>query len=345
MRKTSRPNRTIIFLLALLAALSLSANAALAEQCDEHPSCQVVGSSHVLAWQSSAPSDITVVCVHGLGLCASAYQPLAEEFCKAGINGYAINVRGFGPDRTADGRSKVDCVQTISDLADLLKEIRTNNPRAKLYLIGESMGGAIVIRAAAQHPELVDGIICSAPAWKVVKKPIAVLHAVRDFARVSRSEPGPLVRSVVRQATSDHALSVHLLTDPAHRLNLSWGEARTFLRFIAKTDDFARTIQSPTLLVQGTQDNLIMPKGAARLFRQIPSGDKTLLLDGQAEHLALQEAKPNDVLLTKLINWIRWRAEAPITTVQVEVINDNTVSPAQRRRIERLVQRARGIKI
>jgi pimeloyl-ACP methyl ester carboxylesterase len=93
--------------------------------CLADPACVVVGNSHILEWKSKTPAKIVVVCIHGLGLCAMAYKPLAKQFSDAGIDGYGINVRGFGPDRDKADRAKLNCI----DISDIGKcwSIFTNN--------------------------------------------------------------------------------------------------------------------------------------------------------------------------------------------------------------------------
>lgn len=38
---------------------------------------------------------------------------------------------------------------------------------AKLLLLGESMGGALALKVAADNPDIVDGVIASEPAYRV----------------------------------------------------------------------------------------------------------------------------------------------------------------------------------
>lgn len=96
------------------------AGPSVASQCTEDPSCVVVGGTHLLEWRSASPAKIVAVCILGLGLCARAYEPLAQELSAAGIDGFGVNVRGFGPDRADPARSKLNCVKTVGDVSKLL---------------------------------------------------------------------------------------------------------------------------------------------------------------------------------------------------------------------------------
>ncbi|CAN5637013.1 hypothetical protein BH10CYA1_BH10CYA1_13190 [soil metagenome] len=247
---------------------------------------------------------------------AQAYKPLAQELSVAGIDGFGVNVRGFGPDRDKPDRAKLDCVDTVDDVNNLLVRIHKEYPNYQVFLVGESMGGALAIRIAAENPNLVDGIICSAPAWKLLKMRRTAVKGIFELFLLSGSDPGPAGRAVIDQATSDPKLSEHWLTDSSLKLKLALGEATSFLRFIKKTDKYAKQIAKPVLVIQGLNDHLVSPRSVAALFRDIPSDNKTLLIDGKGEHLALEENRFSKALTEKLSDWMKIDsvAQSPLFT-------------------------------
>ncbi len=161
----------------------------------------------MLEWTSPSPAKIVVVCIHGLGLCAKAYKPLAQELSNAGIDGFGVNVRGFGPDRDQPERAKLNCEETVDDVTKLLTSIHKEHPDYRVFLVGESMGGALAVRIAAEDPELVDGVVCSAPAWKLLKMRRTAVKGVFEIFLFSGSHPGPAGRAVMHQATTDPMLT------------------------------------------------------------------------------------------------------------------------------------------
>lgn len=305
-------------------------------RCTEDPSCVIVGETHMLEWKSPAPAKIVVVCMHGLGLCARAYKPLGKELSAAGIDGFGVNVRGFGPDRDKPDRAKLDCVETVGDVSKLLTNIHKEYPDYKVFLIGESMGGALAIRIAAENPALVDGVVCSAPAWKLLKMRRTAVKGVFELFLFPGSHPGPAGRAVMHQATTDPELTEHWLTDPSHKLKLSFKEATSFLRFISRTDTYAKQLTKPVLVVQGLDDHLVSPKAVAKLFRDIPSDNKTFLIDGKGEHLVLEEARFSPPLVEKLIGWMKTDVTDQSIPAVTEVVNDQTLSPQEKRRLQTL---------
>ncbi|QQR57270.1 MAG: alpha/beta fold hydrolase [Candidatus Melainabacteria bacterium] len=319
-----------------------SSTSSIGARCTAEPSCVIVGETHMLEWKSPNPAKIIVVCIHGLGLCARAYKPLAQELSIAGIDGFGVNVRGFGPDRVKTEYAKLNCLETVGDVNKLLLNIHKEHPDFKVYLIGESMGGALAIRIAAENPTLVNGVICSAPAWKLLKMRTTAVKGVFELF-LFQKRPGFAARGVIHQATKDKELSKHWLSDPSHKLKLSLGEAKAFLGFISKTDEFAKQLEVPILIVQGLNDHLVSAKAVSKLFKDIPSEDKTFLIDGKGEHLILEEGNFSPAILERLIGWIKTDEYPQSKQTRIEVINDQTLTAKEKRDLFRLKRLATGI--
>lgn len=312
-------------------------SATVGARCTEDPSCVIVGETHMLEWKSPAPAKIVVVCIHGLGLCARAYKPLAKELSAAGIDGFGVNVRGFGPDRGKPDRAKLDCVKTVNDVTELLRNIHKEQPDYKVFLVGESMGGALAIRIAAENSNLVDGVVCSAPAWKLLKMRRTAVKGVFELFLFPGRHPGPAGRAIMHQATTDSELTEHWLTDPSHKLKLSLSEATSFLSFISKTDKYAKQVTKPVLVIQGLNDHLVSPRAVAKLFSDIPSASKTFMIDGKGEHLVLEEGRFSPPVTEKLISWMKTGATSQSSPGVTEfTVNAQALSPSETRRLTRL---------
>jgi alpha-beta hydrolase superfamily lysophospholipase len=290
----------------------------------------------MLQWKSDGSARVFVVCIHGLGLCARAYKPLAEEFAHAGIDGCAINVRGFGPDRADRSYSKLDLVKTSADLKALLLAVRRSYPEYRICLLGESMGGALSVRVTADNPDLVDCLLLSAPAWKILKLKRTAVKGVFEALLTYGTSPGPAGRSVIRQATSDRELTEHLLSDPSHKLRLSAAEAASFLSFTSKTNKAAREVTCPVLFVQGLNDRLVNPRAVARLFSVVPAQEKEFIIDAQGEHLLLEEGQTSRPLLEALMQWLKRPAVAADKPRIVFLIVNDSTADADKKRLEHL---------
>lgn len=308
--------------------------------CSEDPSCVIVGGTHVLVWRSVESKNIIVVCIHGLGLCAKAFKPLGKDLSEHGIDGYAVNVRGFGPDRDQTERSKLDCEKTLDDVCRLLQGVKKERPESRIILLGESMGGALAIRIASQNPDLVDGVICSAPAWKLERIARTAVKGVFELTFFRRARPGPAGKGVMRQATTNAELADHWISDRSHKLKLSLAEATRFLTFIRKTDQYARRLKKPVLIIQGMKDELISPGSVCKLYRSIPTTKKTLLIDCQGEHLVLEEGQYSSIMLHEVIDWLT-QQNAQHSEPRISSLQCDAISKKERKRLSHLIRLGR----
>ena len=73
-----------------------------------------------------------------------------------------------------DCKRKVNCAKSYADIVLVARELKAKYPNVPLYALGESLGTAYCVRLAADHPELVDGLILSGPTVKV--NPLMFFH-------------------------------------------------------------------------------------------------------------------------------------------------------------------------
>lgn len=117
-------------------------------------------------WLPEGRPKAVILALHGFNDYSSAFAAPAEAWAAAGIATYAYDQRGFG-EAPLRGRWPGTWLMA-DDLATASKLLRGRYPGVPLYLLGESMGGAVVIAAVtgaagAPRPEA-DGIILAAPA-------------------------------------------------------------------------------------------------------------------------------------------------------------------------------------
>lgn len=109
------------------------------------------------------PVKAVAIALHGFNDYSNAFAEVAEDFAAAGIATYAYDQRGFGaapePGFWFGEKAMVDDLLTMVALA------RARHPGAPIHLLGESMGGAVVLAALARRPApLVDGAVLVGPA-------------------------------------------------------------------------------------------------------------------------------------------------------------------------------------
>lgn len=115
------------------------------------------------SWPAAKPKAV-IVALHGMNDYGEAFAMPAKFWAENGVTTYAYDQRGFG--RTeGNGRWPGGDVMT-ADAAAFIGLVRTRHPGLPIYLMGESMGGAVAILAGADGRTLgADGVILISPAF------------------------------------------------------------------------------------------------------------------------------------------------------------------------------------
>ncbi len=293
------------------------------------------GNAPCLSWvDSEEPIKAVLLCVHGLGLHNGTYDAFGKRMSKLGYAVYAIDVRGFGSWMAAQGRERVDFDGCMEDVRSTLKVVHRAHPGLPVFILGESMGGAIALRACAQFPELVDGLVSSVPAGDRFKqgqtKLNVAFHLITD-----PNQPFDIGTSVIKQATVKPELRDSWGNNPLSRLKVSANELIQFQNFMNQNHKFAVLIKDrPVLFVQGCDDKLVRPEGTVELFNRLATKDRQIELIPKAEHLIFEEAQFTDQDVEIVNKWLTAHLAArkgdelkPETAGESEVKTDGTTKP------------------
>lgn len=217
-----------------------------------------------------AASDLIVILLHGATTHDSLYAPLARFMSARNLAQiYAPTLRGHGA--SGGRRGDVDYIgQLEDDIADLISYVRAGSPRARIILLGHSMGGGLALRfAASRYASQVDGYILLAPYLGVLAPTQMSLRqpgwarshlgngVVLTFANalaISRWNDRRLVDfDIPKVLASDFDTRWY-----SYRM---WSSAAPHLNY--RSD--LRALVKPTLLLVGTQDQMFAPAVYAKV--------------------------------------------------------------------------------
>jgi len=119
-----------------------------------------------------------IVALHGMSDYSNAFDMPAKLWARLGITTLAYDQRGFGLSPNPGIWAGAETMR--SDLNDAVAAARARYPGVPVYALGESMGGAVVLTAAASpNPPAADGIILVGPAvWSRGDMPLTYRAAL-----------------------------------------------------------------------------------------------------------------------------------------------------------------------
>lgn len=248
-------------------------------------------------WLPPQPPKIAMLCLHGLGLHAGSFDDFGQRMSRDGVAVYAIDVRGFG-NWYLRNESKIDFDATMRDIANVRELIAREHPGVPIFIVGESMGGAVALQAASKFPDKFDGLICAVPSGDRFGDLNVDLHIGLKVLTKGFGERFDAGNAVIKHATKNEEHRYKWAHDPLARKDYSVGELLTFQTFMNKNKAAAEQLKTvPVLFVQGAHDTLVRPSGTWDVFGYLQSPMRDKVISESAEHLIFENGqfKPNDI--------------------------------------------------
>jgi len=253
------------------------------------------------------PKDIeaVVIAVHGFNDYSNFIKDSAPLFSQHKIALYSYDQRGFGATTT---KGKWGGTQAMArDLATLTELVAECHPRTPVYLLGESMGGAVVIvmLAGNNHPKIAGAILCAPAVWTRGEMPF-YQRWVLSFA--ARMIPWWRVtgESLSVTPSDNREMLIGLGKDPLvikkTRIDTLYGLSNLMDEAYRKAKDF--TVHS--LVLYGKKDEIIPEKSVLNFYRQMPSTAKNrqeMTIYDNGYHMLLRDLQA-DVVRKDIVAWI-----------------------------------------
>lgn len=203
-----------------------------------------------------------VLALHGYTDSRDGWQLLAQSLTPHGISIYAPDLSSFGATKNRGVWPGTDVL--VNEAQDEARLLRAHYPHTPLYIMGESMGGAIgILLGASPHPPPVNGYILSAPAvWggsalsPVYKMTLRIADFWAPNARLTGQSAHVLASDNIPALI---AFGEDPLTLQAPRISNIAG----LVRLMGQAQQACAHFTQPALMLYGGQDELI-PKSAMR---------------------------------------------------------------------------------
>ena len=222
-------------------------------------------------WPTAEPGAerAIVVALHGFNDYSQFFDAPAKYFAKRGISSYAYDQRGFGA-ATLRGRW-FETRKYAEDAGDFIRLIARRHPGKPVYLLGDSMGGAVaMLTLSSPDAPIVAGAILAAPAvWGRAAMPWYQRWSLWIAAHTIPSVP--LTSRGLDITPSDNIEMLRALgRDPliikGARVDTIYGLVDLMDQALAASTAFNRS----ALILYGGRDDIVPKEPIRQMLRALP---------------------------------------------------------------------------
>ncbi len=265
------------------------------------------------SWKAEeTPERAIILALHGFNDYGAFIAEAAQILATYGVTTYAYDQRGFG---AAPHTGKwAGSEAYLADLAAISRLIRKRYPKIPLYLLGESMGGAVILAAVAgSDPPVADGVVLSAPAvWGWRSMPFYQTIPLRLAALLF---PGWVLTGEGLDITpsDNRQMLIALGRDPlvikGARVDALYG----LTNLMDRAYDAGTRLDIPALILYGEKDEIIPWEPTRHLLASRPDAALTrqkVALYDNGYHMLLRDLQ-GDTVLRDMVSWL-FNHKAPL---------------------------------
>ena len=279
-----------------------------------------------LFYQSWQPQkvEVALLCIHGACSRSIEFNYLGDYLASKDVATYALDLRSNGQSGGERG-DLTDIRIQLDDIDEMVGFIR-NKWQKPTYMLGHSLGGSYALWYGSEHSECLAGLVLVAPAIKV-KMPLGMPAPLSDmwkfpiYGIFRPREKWDVSRGWSKQFR-DGEDAKYILSDEKCVKEFSFRYLLGLGRIGGKAGlKFASKINIPTLILQGTNDDMADPRGAKELYERLATRSKEIRIFEGADHglygvfsftLATEMAKPEKEEVSKIIyEWLTTSSHHP----------------------------------
>ncbi|MGB6019913.1 MAG: alpha/beta fold hydrolase [Sulfurimonadaceae bacterium] len=214
-----------------------------------------------------------IVFAHGLKSSPSEIRELCEYIHKQGFNVYGVRLKGHGtlPQDLRDVTYR-DWVDSMNRGYAAISQVCR-----KIYLGGFSTGGLVALLSASRKSHPIEGVICinSALELRDIRINYAQpMHAVNNFLALFNANVDYIDHEADYPETNYSRLYVSTLA-----------QLKTLM---TETEKVLHKIDVPLLVIQGSNDPVVVPKSAKIIMKDAVSTHKELYTPSRDHHVIIK---------------------------------------------------------
>ena len=245
----------------------------------------------VTAWDAKEPRAV-LIGVHGFNDYANAFHLAGPWFAAHGVSLIAYDQRGFGRSQDRGYWAKQ---AYADDLASVIDLVRAHDDDLPIFLLGESMGGAVVLETLGEGHVAPEGAILVAPAvWGWSK--LNPFYAATLWSAAHTVPWVTLSGSRLDRWPSDNLEMLYALgSDPLMiretRIDTIYGLVGQMDRGLKAAPD----VEVPLLLLYGANDEIIPEEPVAALSAELPPQQLITVCYPDGWHMLLRDLQRETV--------------------------------------------------
>ena len=256
--------------------------------------------------QATRPVAV-ILSLHGFNDYSNAFQDAGTYWAANGVQTYAYDQRGFGRAPRPGVWAGADTL--AADVRAVVSLLRKTHAGTPIYLLGESMGGAIAtIAMTGRNPPEVDGLVLVSPAVWNTRSYGALMQAAWEFAArlvpglpLSAAEGGQMAGTI--RASDNLAMLRQFARDPLVLKGARLDALVGLVEVMNRAADAAPRLPAPTLILFGHNEQII-PKGSIMDFVEaLPRGRATVVFYPKGYHMLLRDLQGH-VVQRDVLAWI-----------------------------------------
>ena len=265
----------------------------------------------VRVWKPDGAPTAVILALHGFNDYSKAFDRPAQRLTGAGAIVYAYDQRGFGD---APHRGIWPGTDTLTaDLRSAAALVKARHPDLPFILMGESMGGAVIITAlGSENAPSTDKVVLVAPAvwsraimpeWQSTALGIAAhsIPAVQFTGSGLGKMPSDNI-DMLREMSRDKKVIKWTRVDAVYGLTNLMDAAYAA----------APSLHGPVLILFGEKEDILPKTALSRFERRLPADGCGLRLVSYKSgfHMLLRDLQ-SETVLTDIAAWMR-DPEAPL---------------------------------
>lgn len=250
-------------------------------------------------WQAKNTKAV-VVLVHGMGEHSSRYHAVAKKLTDNDFSVVAFD--HFGHGKTTGKRGHNPGFEAVLDsVSKVIAKAKKMFPNKPVFLYGHSMGGNVVVNYTLRIQHDLKGTIATSPFLKLAFKPPAIKLFV-----------GKMLQNVAPSLTMANELDVEAISrdkaevrkyinDPLIHAKISPNFSITFIETGQWAIENASKLQTPMLLLHGTEDSIIDYRGTQSFAKSTEHATLKLYEGGYHE---LHNDLCKEEMIQDVLNWL-----------------------------------------